>query len=236
MADLVLVHSPLVGPSTWQGVADHLTASGHAVVVPSLLAATRAGPPFATAHVQAVVDAVVAAGIGGPCVVVGHSGAGPLLPAIGAGLPGGMAAAVFVDAGLPRPGRSRLEDLHPSFRGRLRELVDARGMLPPWHEWWGPGALAALLPDDDVRARVVAELAPVPFALFAEPLPVVAGWPDARCAYLRLSDAYVGEEAAAVRHGWPVSSLDGSHLELVTAPARVATAVLDVLARTPASP
>ena len=231
MADLVLVHSPLVGPSTWAGVAAHLVAEGHAVVVPSLVDATRLGPPFATAHVGAVVDAVVAAGVRGPSVVVGHSGAGPLLPAVAAALPGGVAASVFVDAGLPTPGRSRLDDLHPSFRGRLRELVDARGVLPPWHEWWEPGTLEALVPDPGVRARVVGELGPVPYGLFEEPLPVVPGWPGAPCAYLRLSDAYVGEEAAAVGHGWPASSLPGGHLELVTSPVRVATAVLGLVDR-----
>jgi hypothetical protein len=37
MSLFVLVHSPSVGPSTWEQVADELREAGHDVVVPSLL-------------------------------------------------------------------------------------------------------------------------------------------------------------------------------------------------------
>ena len=231
MTTLVLVHSPLVGPATWAGVAAHLEALGHATVVPSLLAATGAGPPFAGPQVEVVAAAVSASRLDGPFVLVAHSGAGSLLPAIGAALAGRVTSHLFVDAALPSPGRSRLDELHPSVRGHLRAMVDAGGMLPPWHEWWGPGSIDHLVPDPAVRERVVAELQPIAFALLEEPLPVVEGWPSAPCGYLRLSAAYVAEEATAGGLGWPVSTLAGTHLELVTAPERVAAAVLDLSRR-----
>jgi hypothetical protein len=230
VATYVLVHSPLVGPATWQGVAEVLAAAGHEVVVPSLLAATTAGPPFAQGAVDAVAAAVGRASHGDEPVVAGHSGAGPLLPAIGVAL-GAVRCHLFVDAPLPTPGRTRFADLHPSLRSHLEALVGDDGLLPPWHEWWGAGALDRLVPDPGLRAGVLAELRPLPRALFDEPLPVVRGWPGAACAYLRLSDTYVAEEAAASGLGWPVTTVAGSHLELINAPSRVAAAMEDLVAR-----
>ena len=94
MAAFVLVHSPVTGPSTWRWVADELSARGHRVSVPAV-------PPAATAlGWSAFVGAVgaLSAGIDGP-VLVGHSGAGPLLPRIGTRLR--AKALVFVDADIP---------------------------------------------------------------------------------------------------------------------------------------
>jgi hypothetical protein len=42
----VLVHSLVLGPQTWAPVAARLTASGAAVMVPSLLDVADADPPF----------------------------------------------------------------------------------------------------------------------------------------------------------------------------------------------
>lgn len=231
MTAFVLVHSPLVGPATWTGVADVLRARGHDVVVPSLVAAITAGPPFAAPAVETVVAAVDGAGVAGPLVVAGHSGAGPLLPAIGDSLGERVACHLLVDAALPMPGRARIDDIHPSFRGRLTGLVRPDGTLPPWHEWWGPGVIDGFVPDPDRRAQVVAEILPVPYAVFEEPLPDVPDWPAAPCAYLRLSEAYAVEEATASGMGWPVTGVHGTHLELVSSPERVAAAMLDLVAR-----
>src|SRR5690242_9890568 len=99
MTALRLVHSPLVGPATWEGVADELRARGHDVVVPSLLAAAPRG------DWRACVDA--AAGPGAT-VLVGHSGAGPLLPQIAARCDPAPECLVFVDAGVP-PARGASE-------------------------------------------------------------------------------------------------------------------------------
>ena len=43
-----------------------------------------------------------------PVVLVAHSGAGPLLPAIRASIHNPIRAYVFVDAGLPRDGRGKI--------------------------------------------------------------------------------------------------------------------------------
>lgn len=235
MTAFVLVHSPLVGPATWAWVASELEGRGDAVVVPSLVEAIQAGPPFTEGAVAAVVDAVGDEAIADGVVLAGHSGAGPLLPAIGAALGEALGAQVschvFVDAGLPIPGRSRLADIHPSMRSRLADLRRPDGTLPPWDEWWGSGVMEGLVPDPDQLAPIVAQLRPIPFSLFEEVLPVVAGWAETSSAYLRTSEAYLSEEAAAAGMSWPVSSVGSSHLALVTHAREVAAAMSQLVGR-----
>ncbi|HEX2039561.1 MAG TPA: hypothetical protein VHF47_07495 [Acidimicrobiales bacterium] len=233
MTATVLVHSPLVGPATWEPVARVLRGRGRTAVVPSLLDASRTGPPFVGPQAEAVADAVAAAGAD-RVLLVGHSGAGPLLPSIGVAVRRRGATPVgylFADAGLPHPGRSRLASVHPSLRGRLAELARHDGMLPPWCDWFDPAAVDALLPEPALRDRVLDELQPVPVALLEEPMPDVPAWPDAPCGYLRFSAAYAGDEAEAAGRGWPVAVLEGGHLLPVVAPGSVADALDDLVAR-----
>src|SRR5688572_11029899 len=68
---------------------------------------------------------------------------------------------------------------------------------------------------DDLRA----ELPRAPAAILAEPVPVPAGWMEARpCAYLQLSAAYDDEADRAVDASWPVLRWGGGHLDLVARP------------------
>ncbi|HVF75076.1 MAG TPA: hypothetical protein VM938_08500 [Acidimicrobiales bacterium] len=209
-------------------MADRLRQRGASVAVPSLRQLAADGPPYAEPMAEAVAAAARASG-DDDVVLVGHSGAGPLLPAAGRRV-GRCAAYLFVDAALPHPGRSRLASVHPSFQARLAELLDGE-FLPPWSEWFDPHALDALLPDEELRTRFRAELDPVPADLLREPLPEVAGWPDAPCGFLRLSRAYDGEEAEAARQGWAVASLPGSHLSPVVDPDGVAAALVSLAGR-----
>ena len=70
----MLVHSPLVGPSTMAPLAAMLRTRGWATVVPDLRSAVSAPARFGRAVAEAADSADV---------VVGHSGAGPFLPAVG---------------------------------------------------------------------------------------------------------------------------------------------------------
>ncbi|HUS13888.1 MAG TPA: alpha/beta hydrolase, partial [Chloroflexia bacterium] len=125
----VLIHSPLVGPFTWVPLAAELERRGASAVVPSLQAATRGGPPYWAGHVAAV-QAAAAGAVGRPLVLVGHSGAGWLLPAAGQALAGRVAAYVFVDADLPRDGHSRLESFpSPEAIAAFRRAATG-GLLP----------------------------------------------------------------------------------------------------------
>src|SRR5881628_3773919 len=79
---LVLIHSPLVGPLTWQAVADELRDRGHGVVVPSLLGVFDASPPYYPRLAAEVADAIREVWTDGPVTLVAHSGAGALMPAV----------------------------------------------------------------------------------------------------------------------------------------------------------
>ena len=101
---LVLVHSPLVGPATWDALAPALVECGYSVVVPDMTSTVTQGAPYWARQVDIVTRAVEV----GPVVLIGHSGAGPLLPAM-ANASRQVAACLFLDAGLPTPG----EELEP---------------------------------------------------------------------------------------------------------------------------
>jgi len=214
----VLVHSPATGPLVWAGVAAELRAAGRAVAVPDLRETLADEPGWASRQVEAAVGQST---VDGPYVVVGHSWAGTLIPAIGARL-GDVAAYLFVDASFPRPGRSFAQTapaLMDLVLGMTRD-----GWTEPWPRWWGEQEMAAALPDPAVRAAFEAQCRPLPLGMFREPAPVVRGFPDAPCGYLRLSEAYDLDDARAL--GWQVGDLPGDHLSMVTDPAGVTAAML----------
>jgi hypothetical protein len=136
----LLIHGPPVGPATWQWVAESLTLAGHDVVVPDLRQAAVSG------HAAAVVRDAVAACLSDTDVVVGHSGAGLLLPSIVNSLSMPVRPRlVFVDAAIPDcEGEARLG---PAVVDLLRPLA-VNGVLPPWSVWWGEprGGLNRVIP------------------------------------------------------------------------------------------
>jgi hypothetical protein len=215
MTCFALVHSPLVGPTTWRPVAVALTARGHRAVVPALTRVLDGPAPYFPALANAVAEGL--ADVDEPVVLVAHSGAGPLLPAIGDALARPAAAAIFVDAGLPHPGRSWFDTAPAELAAHLRGLA-RDGMLPPWHEWFPPEAVTELVPDRTMRDAVVGELRPIPVAFFEEAAPISPAPPADRCAYLLLSDAYTDAAREASALHWPVAHHPSDHLAAYTDP------------------
>jgi hypothetical protein len=229
---LVLLHSPLVGVESWGSLPEALTRGGvEAVAVP---VGGDDRPPFAGRYVEgAVAGTLEAAPRHGPLVLVGHSGAGPLLGAVGAGLAASGRPAggyLFCDAGLPRDGATRLELLAAEDAGMataFRAELERGGRFPAW----GDAELAPLVPDPAARAALVRSLRPRDLAFFTEPLPPAPGWPDAPCGFLRLSPAYDTWAGAAAAEGWPTAALDAGHFHPLADPVAVAAALLGLLAR-----
>jgi pimeloyl-ACP methyl ester carboxylesterase len=218
----VLLHSPLVGPATWRWVAEELRGHHHAVSVPSMLGFETAGPPYWPAYVDRALAACRA--VEGRLVVVAHSGAGLLLPAIVARLGGRVEGIVYAEAALPAAGG----ETPPAPAGlleRLQALTDG-GILPPWSAWFGDAVMESLVPDPSRRAAITAELPRLPLDYFSHPVPVPAGWDQPRTpTYLWFSEAYAGDAAAAGERGWPVVRLPGGHLHMAVDPMGVATAL-----------
>jgi pimeloyl-ACP methyl ester carboxylesterase len=215
----VLVHGPPVSPFVWSRVADELRARGHEVVVPYLR--DDRSPPFWSQHADCVARAVAEGAE--PVVVAGYSAAGAIMPAIGAALRRPVALYVFVDALLPgTDGQSRL-DTSP-WRDHILETLEAGELYPSWTS----DDIADELPDPDLRRTVLAEVQQRGPEYVAEPIPVPATWPDARCALLRFSEEYADAAEQARALGWPVIELGGGHFQLLLEPALVADSLLEL--------
>ncbi|GIJ46657.1 alpha/beta hydrolase [Virgisporangium aliadipatigenens] len=210
---LVLLHSPLVGPSTWKQVAARLALRGHEVSVPDLTPALSVEGSI----LPAIADLVPDRG----AVLVGHSGAGPLLPAIARQTQ--ARAVVYADSLLPYPGGSWLDSAPRELVEHLRALVRDDGRLPPWHEWFPAGTLDSLLPDPAVRAGFVTDLPRLPWRYFTERTDPQA-WTGPG-GYLLLSDGYREPAEAARAAGLPVVELPTHHLAMLTHPDQVADAL-----------
>jgi hypothetical protein len=135
---------------------------------------------------------------------------------------------VFVDAGLPTPGRSWFETAPVEVAEHLRGMA-RDGWLPPWWKWWGPDVLAELVPDAEVRARFAAECLPLPLGMFEDALPSAPGWKQQAGAYLRLSEAYQEPAEQARDLGWPVVELASHHLGVLAEPELVVGPLLDLV-------
>ena len=214
----LLVHSPLVGPSSMRRLADELAEFGWDVTAPDLRGGITSPDDFTHLATSAATEVDVD-------VVIAHSGAGALLAVIANDV---RAAAIYVDAIVPGPtGHS------PSagFLALLDDLSVQAGLLPPWHEWWPASTMERLLPDPAERETLTRDVPRVPRSFYDHAVPLPDEWWTAPAAYLQLSPAYDEDRARAESYGWPTASLDGQHLDLVTRPAEVAALVRELVDR-----
>lgn len=218
---IALIHAPLVGPSSWRWVAEVLRAAGRRALIPDLHAR---GQPSFDQFVKAIADTVAAHDF---VLLVGHSGAGMLLPFAAQSAAVEHASYVFVDSGLPP-----LEGVTPvgPSRSSLEERADADGLLPPWHTWWGDDAMRVMVPDRERRRIVCSDIPRLPLAYFDSAPEVPARWTSTPggYGYVLLSEVYREWADTASSYGWPVEEVLGSHLEVVNRPVEVAQAILRV--------
>lgn len=225
----VLVHAPLVGPSTWRWVAEALDDT---VVVPDLHAG--AGEVTFESCVRRVAESIPT---GDDAVLVGHSGGDMLLPfAAALATQTDRLTYVFVDAGLPPLSGSTLGE-HPVMKeagiewtGRpsFADRVEPDGCLPPWHTWWGDDGMAWLVPDAGRRSAVTRDVPRLPITFYDQGDDVPARWASAPSGYVLFSDTYRIWADAVRSYGWPVEEVRGTHLELVNRPQDVAAAIVRV--------
>ncbi len=238
MAFFVLVHSPLVGVLSWAHVANVLWQRDIGVVVPGLHSDTdawRAEKPYWQQHAEQVCASLEELPAEGSdavdpteeIVLVGHSGAGVLLPAIAAALDRSVAAYIFCDADLPSDGKSRFDlfDSEEEAEGFRRAAIDE--MLPPFPE----AVLRSTIPETSVRAQFMEDLRSTPLEVYEEPIPMPATWPDAPVAYLGFSKSRSSYGAAvkrALEEGWAFSEVEGAHFHMLVDPERVAKSLLQL--------
>jgi hypothetical protein len=226
----VLVPSPLVGPGCWTPVTDELRRQGIEFVIPLLEDdGTGAAESYWRQHADAVQRRLAAVPMEQPLILFGHSGAGPLLPIFRQSATQRVLGYLFVDAGLPHPGKSRLDEIRmsgPEFAEELERDLLAGGRFPEWSD----EDLRDIIPDDQARAGLLAELRPRPLAFFTEALPDVPGWPDASCGYVLFSQAYTAAAEQARSAGWPVRAFDAGHFHMLVDPGAVAATLAEMAA------
>jgi hypothetical protein len=208
--DWLLVHPPLLGPAVLGPLAAELRRRGATVAVPDLRPAVTEAPGWPERWVAAAADPADA--------VLGFSGAGVTLPAVAAEV--GARRVVWVDAVVPATSGATVAD--DDIRERVAGLV-RNGRIADWTTWWGPGALADLVPDARLRSAIEADGHELPADFYDVAVPVPETWPEDGACYVQLSPAYDGAAAEARARGWPVvGGPDGAHLDIATEPRRVA--------------
>jgi hypothetical protein len=229
---VVLLHSPLLTAAAWGDWPAELERTGVAVL--TLDVQGDLAPPYAAAYIASSATQIAAATAARDALVlVGHSGAGPLMPQVATACRAGrrpVRGYVFLDAGLPRPGASRLdlmatEDAESATA--LRDHLTAGGRFPDWTA----DDIADSLPDPAARALVVASMRSRDLTFFTEAIPGPDDWPDAPCGYLQTSSAYDQPAGVAARRGWPVEHLDAGHFAPLAAPTDLAASLRTVLER-----
>ncbi|MFJ1722250.1 MULTISPECIES: alpha/beta hydrolase [unclassified Streptomyces] len=224
----VLVHSPSVGPSTWHPVAEHLSAAGHQVRVPSLLEVGAGEPPFWPRAVDAVRDGLADIPTEQPLVLVAHSNAGLFLPSIRAGLDHPVTGSVFVDAALPARG-GPTPVAPPELLDFLRPLA-VHGRLPRWTDWWDEADIAPMFSDPVMRQQVIAEQPRLPLSYYEQRIPVPDGWDDHPCSYLLFGPPYDDMAVDARERGWRTAHLPGEHLHQIVDPVGTTRQILELTA------
>jgi hypothetical protein len=226
----VLLHSPLVGPLTWDLVAAELRQRGLNVFVPTLKDSPGTNEPFWKQHAESVLQALVNVPKDVPLILVAHSGAGPLLPAIRGLLPNLVQAYVFVDAGIPQPNASRLDLMKsedPEWASDFQKDLEDGAHFPAWSF----DDLQELIPDETLRRQMVAEIQPRGLDFFTEPIPAFDGWPDALCVYIQFSAPYDRPAAQAREAGWPTYELSAGHFHMLVDAKIVTGLIVDALSK-----
>ncbi|HJT59241.1 MAG TPA: alpha/beta fold hydrolase [Ktedonobacteraceae bacterium] len=225
---IVLVHSPLVGPFSWSLVAQQLQAIGFDVLVPNLTDREEASTPYWQQQAASMQQALAALPQERSLVLVGHSGAGSLLPVLAQASSHPVSAYLFVDAGLPHPGQSQLDEMEvnaPAFAHELRQLLASGERFPNWTD----EDLSEELPDRAIRQQVLAELQPRSWDFFKEVRPDVPGWPGTHNGYLLFTPGYRHYLEQAQRAGWPTQTLPAGHFHMLIDPVAVAKALVELM-------
>lgn len=223
----VLIHSPLVGPLTWSKVAKELHRHGYAVCIPHLADSDEVPLPYWEQEAASAARYISEVPLDAPLVLVAHSGAGPILPAIRQVIRHDVQAYIFVDAGIPHDGLTRLDLMALESEERadgFRKHLAAGGSFPNWSD----DELRQIIPDRETRRALLGELFPRKLRFYDERIPAFSGWEKTPCGYIKFSAAYAAQFRHAQETGWAAREIPGGHFHMLVEPTRVATAIIEM--------
>jgi hypothetical protein len=140
---------------------------------------------------------------------------------------------IIVDGDIP-PAIGAAAPVRPALRNFIAGLAGPDGTLPAWSNWFRDDQVRASLVGIDILARD-----PVALSQFERELPQMniswfddtidlASWDHVPSGYLQTSTIYDHAAAEALRRGWPLQRLDGTHLHPTIQPAETAAAILAI--------
>ena len=218
--NVVLVHGGLVDGSSWAKVIPLLQAAG--------LHVTAVQNPLTSLADDVAATTRAIARLGGPVLLVGHSWGGIVITE--AGDNPAVAGLVYVAAYAPAPGQS-LQDVAqqgPAPAGGQHLRPDAAGFLTITPE----GLAADLGPDltEAERHLFLAVQQPLAAAATAEKV-TVAAWQTRPSWYVVAADDRTvnpeAQRAMAQQINATVCTVPGSHLLILSQPARVAACIVE---------
>lgn len=234
-SNFILIAGPPVRASSWEPTATRLRGAGRTVQIPDILAHHTSLPPW-RAWTQALLDHVAPSS---EAVVVGHSSASALAADLATKL--SARGIIILDGDIP-PLQGAASPVRPALREFIRSLAEADGRLPIWSRWFSGDVQRRSLVGIDSLARdpvalteFEAGLPRMPVGWFDDTIDL-ACWDHIPSGFIQTSGIYDHATAEALRRGWPVVRLQGTHLDPVLRPAETAEAILAMSHRLGAAP
>lgn len=224
-----LLPSPLLGPSTWDGVAKVLESLGHETLVAKTTMTTTSDIDHISPWISEVLTPDVPAD-DLPVIVVGHSAACPRMPLVADRLLAhgwNVSAFVCVDGRFP-DGRAFTVS-EPTYGPMLDGMVRPDDYLPPWPRWWG-SLIEGLVVDPIARDLVFGEAKPIPRSWFDQACPVPDLPDHIGRGFLSFGPGYLQSCEQADAEGWTTNRLTGDHMHQVVAPEAVAATLMGMVA------
>lgn len=229
----VLLPGAWMGGWVWESVAEQLRDDGHTVHTPTL-AALGAHDDHTRARLKTHVDQVVALldyAQMADVILVGHSYSGIVAGQVADRRPDRVAHTVFVQAFLPRNGRSLIDDWSADPDARQQEMDDiaAAGGV-----WLPPLAGLAAEPDlsPEQQQWLAQRLVNHPGRTVTDPAVMATPIEGFSATYIAsIADGDLPLHVAALRNQptWNVRRIRGGHWPMVSDPARL-TALLEATA------
>jgi hypothetical protein len=224
----VLIHSPLVGPLTWQLIHEEMEKRSVESIVPTLSDFPISTRPYWQQHAESLAKSLSLTPQNRRIILVAHSGAGPLLPIMRQSIVHSIEAYVFVDAGIPRNAASRIDLMRledPEWADQFHQSLLLGERFPNWND----DDLKEVIPNAALRRKMIAEINPRSLAFFTEPIPVFANWPDAPCAYIKFSTSYDWDFRQAKQARWLVREVNAGHFHMLVDPSGVTNLIVDTV-------